>query len=45
MVPEDIQSMAFDVMRHRLILNYEAEADGITTNKVITELITRVAVP
>ena len=44
-VPEDIQSMAFDVMRHRLILNYEAEADGITTNKVITELITRVAVP
>jgi MoxR-like ATPase len=44
-VPEDIQSMAFDVMRHRLILNYEAEADGITTNKVIAELISRVAVP
>ena len=44
-VPEDIQSMAFDVMRHRLILNYEAEADGITTNKVISELITRIAVP
>jgi MoxR-like ATPase len=44
-VPEDIQSMAFDVMRHRLILNYEAEADGITTNKVISELISRIAVP
>ncbi len=44
-VPEDIQSIAYDVLRHRLILNYEAEADGITTNKVISELIARVAVP
>lgn len=44
-VPEDIQSIAHDVLRHRLILNYEAEADGITTNKVISELIARVAVP
>jgi MoxR-like ATPase len=44
-IPEDIQSVAFDAMRHRLILNYEAEADGITTNKVISELIERIAVP
>jgi len=44
-IPEDIQSLAFDVMRHRLILNYEAEADGITTNKVISELVARIAVP
>jgi len=44
-VPEDIQAIAFDVLRHRLILNYEAEADGITTNKVISELIARIAVP
>ena len=44
-IPEDIQSIAFDVLRHRLILNYEAEADGITTNKVISELLSRVAVP
>jgi MoxR-like ATPase len=44
-IPEDIQSIAFDVLRHRLILNYEAEADGITTNKVITELLSRIAVP
>ena len=44
-VPEDIQSIAFDVLRHRLILNYEAEADGITTNRVISELIARIAVP
>ncbi len=43
--PEDIQDMAFDVMRHRLILSYEAEAEGITSDRFIEELITRVAVP
>lgn len=43
--PEDIQQVAFDVLRHRLILNYEAEAEGITTDKVIEELISRIAVP
>ena len=43
--PEDIQSVAFDVLRHRLILNYEAEAEGVTANKVISELIARIAVP
>ncbi|MDP3333480.1 MAG: MoxR family ATPase [Methylococcaceae bacterium] len=43
--PEDIQDMAYDVLRHRLILSYEAEAEGITTDHVIKELIARVAVP
>ena len=43
--PEDIQALAFDVMRHRLILNYEAEAEGITPDRVISELISRIAVP
>lgn len=43
--PEDIQEMAYDVLRHRLILSYEAEAEGITTDHVIKELIARVAVP
>ncbi|NOU13753.1 MAG: MoxR family ATPase [Methylococcaceae bacterium] len=43
--PEDIQDLAFDVLRHRLILSYEAEAEGITTDHVIKELIARVAVP
>lgn len=44
-VPEDIQEMAFDVLRHRLILSYEAEAEGMTTDDVIEELIARVPVP
>jgi MoxR-like ATPase len=43
--PDDIQAIAFDVLRHRVILSYEAEADGITPDKFIHELITRVAVP
>lgn len=43
--PEDVQNMAFDVMRHRIILNYEAEAEGITAERFIAELINQVAVP
>jgi len=43
--PEDIQTMAHDVMRHRIILSFEAEAEGITTDKFIDELVSRIAVP
>ncbi len=43
--PEDIQDMAFDVLRHRLILSYEAEAEGMTTDDVIKVLLERIAVP
>ncbi|NOT83952.1 MAG: MoxR family ATPase, partial [Methylococcaceae bacterium] len=43
--PEDIQALALDVLRHRLILSYEAEAEGITTDHFIKELIARIAVP
>lgn len=43
--PDDIQEMAFDVLRHRLILSYEAEAQGMTTDNVIAELIARIPVP
>ena len=40
-----MQDVVYDVLRHRLILNYEAEAEGITTDHVIGELISRIAVP
>ncbi|MGR9052828.1 MAG: AAA family ATPase [Gammaproteobacteria bacterium] len=43
--PEDIQDVAYDVLRHRLILSYEAEAEGISTDHFIKQLIARVAVP
>ena len=43
--PEDIQVIAPDVLRHRIILSFEAEADGITTDACVQELLSRVAVP
>jgi MoxR-like ATPase len=43
--PEDVQAIAHDVLRHRLILKFEAEAQGITTDHIIDQLIERVAVP
>ena len=38
-IPEDIQTLAYPILRHRIALNFRAEAEGITTDKVIEELI------
>ena len=43
--PEDIQAMAHDVLRHRLLLSYQAEAEGLTADSVVDALLARVAVP
>lgn len=43
--PDDIQAMAHDVLRHRIILSFEAEAEGISKDLFIDELISRIAVP
>jgi MoxR-like ATPase len=43
--PEDIQAVAYDVLRHRVILRFEAEAEGVTPDQVVGELIARIAVP
>jgi len=40
--PDDIRAVAQDVLRHRLILSFEAEAAGITANQVIDKLLTTV---
>lgn len=42
--PDDIQAVAADVLRHRLILSFEAEANGVTPDQVIEELLTIVPV-
>ncbi|MFA7554773.1 MAG: MoxR family ATPase [Spongiibacteraceae bacterium] len=42
--PDDVQAVAADVLRHRLILSFEAEADGIDTDHVIAELLRLVPV-
>ncbi len=43
--PEDVQQVAFDTLRHRMLLTYEADAEGIDVDDVIRELISVVAVP
>jgi MoxR-like ATPase len=43
--PEDVQQIAPEVLRHRLLLTFEAEADGVTTDRFIQRLLEVVAVP
>jgi len=43
--PEDVQAVAHDVLRHRLILSFEAEAKGLNSDAIIDDLLGQVAVP
>ncbi len=43
--PEDVKTIGRDVLRHRIILSYEAEAEEMTTDDVITEIFNSVVVP
>ena len=43
--PEDIQDVAADVLRHRIVLSFEAEADGVSENSIIERLLDGVGVP
>ncbi|MBL6871358.1 MAG: MoxR family ATPase [Flavobacteriales bacterium] len=44
-IPEDVRAVSFDVLRHRIGLSYEAEAENISTENVITTILNRVEVP
>lgn len=44
-IPEDIRTVCYDVMRHRIGLSYEAEAENITAEDIITEILNTVEVP
>ena len=44
-VPEDIRAVCYDVLRHRIGLTYEAEANNMTTEDIITEVLNKVQVP
>lgn len=44
-IPEDIRAIAPDVMRHRIGLTYEAEAENITSGDIITRVVNKVEVP
>ena len=43
--PEDIHAVGMDVLRHRVILSYEAEAEGIDVESIITQLFSKIEVP
>lgn len=43
--PDDVKDVAYDILRHRVLLTFEAEGDGLTTDHVITELLKKVAIP
>ncbi len=44
-VPEDVRAVAHDVLRHRIGLTYEAEANTITADEIISEILDKVEVP
>ena len=43
-LPDDIKNIAVDVLNHRIILNYEAEADGITTTQIINSILEKIEI-
>jgi MoxR-like ATPase len=43
-LPEDIKDVAGDVLNHRILLNYEAEADGIRTQDLIDAILRKVPI-
>ena len=44
-IPEDVKELAPDVLRHRIVTTYEAEAEEITSDDVVARLLDRVEVP
>jgi MoxR-like ATPase len=44
-IPEDVRAIAMDVLRHRVGLTYEAEAENVTSEEVVNEILNRVDVP
>ncbi|MCL1873683.1 MAG: MoxR family ATPase [Clostridiales bacterium] len=43
--PDDVKAMVYDVLRHRILISYEAEAEDITAEKLITEILESVNLP
>ena len=44
-IPEDVRSVCYDILRHRIALTYEAEAENINQDQIITEILNAVEVP
>ena len=44
-IPEDVRAIAFDVLRHRIGLTYEAEAEQISSEEVLSQILNQIEVP
>lgn len=44
-IPQDVKNVVYPVLRHRIILNYEAEAESVNTDQIIKQILERVRVP
>lgn len=44
-IPEDVRTVVFDILRHRIILNYEAEAKRISTDEIINSVLEKISAP
>ncbi len=44
-IPEDVRAVCYEVLRHRIGLTYEAEAENVTTENIITEIMNAIEVP
>lgn len=43
--PQNVKNVAYDVLRHRLILNYEGEAENVKPDQIISEILSKIPVP
>jgi len=44
-VPQDVKDLAHDILRHRILLTYEAEAEGVTSEEIIDQILAKIIVP
>ncbi|HOL75293.1 MAG TPA: ATPase, partial [Bacteroidales bacterium] len=44
-IPEDVRAIAFDVLRHRIGMTYEAEAENISSDQFIADILNVIEVP
>ena len=44
-IPQDVKDVAFEVLRHRILLTYEAEADQVTTDQIIARILEKIRIP
>ena len=45
MIPEDVKSVAKDVLRHRIGLTFEADAENMTTEEIVDEILGKIKAP